>query len=180
MTLKSTSRRQFGRAVAGATVGAFAAPAVVRGRNLNETLNIAMIGVGGRGAANLHGVDSENIVALCDVSEPAVERAARKYPNARKCRDFRRLFDRPGGFDAVVVSTTEHTHAFATLPALQLGKHVYCEKPLTHDVWEARIIRKAAAKAKVATQMGIQIHASDNYRRVVELIQAGAIGPAVE
>src|SRR5262249_23920375 len=82
--------------------------------------------------------------------------------------------------DAVVVSSTEHTHAFATLPALQLGKHVYCEKPLTRDVAEARIIREAAAKAKVATQMGTQIHASDNYRRVVELIQSGAIGPVTE
>ena len=75
------------------------------------------------------------------------------------------------------MSTTEHTHAFATLPALQMGKHVYCEKPLTHNVWEARMIREAAAKAKVATQMGTQIHATDNYRRVVELIQSGAIGP---
>ena len=80
----------------------------------------------------------------------------------------------------MVVSTTEHTHAFATLPALRLGKHVYCEKPLTHDVHEARVIREAAAKAKVATQMGTQIHASDNYRRVVELIQTGAIGPVSE
>ena len=79
--------------------------------------------------------------------------------------------------DAVVVSTCEHTHAFATLPALQMGKHVYCEKPLTHSVWEARVIREAAANANVATQMGTQIHAGDNYRRVVELIQTGAIGP---
>ena len=86
----------------------------------------------------------------------------------------------PNEFDAVVVSTTEHTHAFATLPALQLGKHVYCEKPLTHNVWEARVIREAAAAAKVATQMGTQIHAGDNYRRVVELIQTGAIGPVRE
>src|SRR5262249_31184661 len=91
-----------------------------------------------------------------------------------------KLFDHANEFDAVVVSTTEHTHAFATLPALQLGKHVYCEKPLTHDVWEARVIREAAAKAKVATQMGTQIHASDNYRRVVELIRAGASGPVDE
>src|SRR6185436_14123450 len=83
-------------------------------------------------------------------------------------------------FDAVVVSTCEHTHAFATLPALQLGKHVYCEKPLTHSIWEARIIREAAAKAKVATQMVTQIHAGDNYRRVVELVQTGAIGPVRE
>ena len=80
----------------------------------------------------------------------------------------------------MVVSTPEHTHAFATLPALQLGKHVYCEKPLTYNIWEARVIREAAAKTKVATQMGTQIHASDNYRRVVELIQTGAIGPVHE
>ena len=78
------------------------------------------------------------------------------------------------------MSTCEHTHAFATLPALQLGKHVYCEKPLTHNIWEARVIREAAGKAKVATQMGTQIHATDNYRRVVELIQTGAIGPVRE
>ena len=77
----------------------------------------------------------------------------------------------------MVVSTTEHTHAFATLPALQLGKHVYCEKPLTYNIAEARIIREAAAKTKVATQMGNQNHANDNYRRVIELIQTGAIGP---
>jgi len=174
------TRRQFGRAVAGAAAGVIAAPAIVRGRDLNGKLNIAMIGVGGRGAANLHGVASENIVALCDVSEPAIDRAAQKYPQARRERDFRKLFDHAREFDAVVVSTTEHTHAFATLPALQLGKHVYCEKPLTHNVWEARIIREAAAKAKVATQMGTQNHATDNYRRVVELIQAGAIGPVHE
>ena len=78
------------------------------------------------------------------------------------------------------MSTTEHTHAFATLPALQLGKHVYCEKPLTYNIWEARHIREAAAKTKVATQMGTQIHAGNNYRRVVELIQTGAIGPVHE
>ena len=136
-----------------------------------------MIGVGGRGAANLAGVASENIVALCDVYEPALDAAAQKSPQARAVGDFRRLFDHANEFDAVVVSTTEHTHAFATLPALQLGKHVYCEKPLTHNIWEARRIREAAAKAKVATQMGTQIHATDNYRRVVELIQTGAIGP---
>ena len=102
------------------------------------------------------------------------------YPQAHRYRDFRKLYDRAADFDAVVVSTTEHTHAFATLPALQLGKHVYCEKPLTYNIWEARHIREAAAKAKVATQMGTQIHAGDNYRRVVELIQTGAIGPVHE
>jgi predicted dehydrogenase len=144
---------------------------------MNEKLNIALIGVGGRGVANLNGVSSENIVALCDVYEPAVERAGLSYPRARRERDFRKLYDHSGKFDAVVVSTTEHTHAFATLPALQLGKHVYCEKPLAYNIWETRVIREAAAKAKVTTQMGTQIHATRNYRRVVELIQTGAIGP---
>lgn len=156
------------------------APAVVRGRNLNEKLNIAVVGVGGRGGGNLDAVSSENIVALCDVNENNLNRAAERYPQARKLIDFRKLYDHAKEFDAVVVSTCEHTHAFATLPALQLGKHVYCEKPLTHNVWEARIIREAAAKAKVATQMGIQIHSGDNYRRVVELVQTGAIGAVRE
>ncbi len=174
------TRRQFGQTLAGAAVGAFAVPAIVRGRNLNDKLNIACIGVGGRGGSNLQGVSSENIVALCDVYQPAVDRAAMAHSKALQFRDFRKLFDRAHLFDAVVVSTTEHTHAFATLPALQLGKHVYCEKPLTHDVYGARVIREATAKAKVATQMGTQIHAGDNYRRVVELIRAGAIGPVSE
>src|SRR4051812_29566235 len=162
-----TTRRQFGRTVVGSAIATMAAPAIVRGRNLNEKLNIAMIGTGGRGADNLNGVASENIVALCDVFEPAVDRAARDHPKARRCRDFRTLFDHAGEFDAVVVSTTEHTHPFATPPALQLGKHVYCEKPLPYNIGEARIIREAAGRARVATQMGTQIHASDNYRRVV-------------
>jgi predicted dehydrogenase len=174
------TRRQFGQTVASATVGALVAPAIVRGRNLNEKLNIAVIGVGGRGGANLSGVASENIVALCDVYEPAVDHAALAHPHARRYRDFRKLYESARDFDAVVVSTTEHTHAFATLPALQLGKHVYCEKPLTYNIEEARMIREAAAKTKVATQMGTQIHAGDNYRRVVELVQTGAIGPVHE
>ena len=174
------SRRDFGRAAAGAVLAAYAFPGVVRGRNLNDTLNIAAIGVGGRGGSNLASVSSENIVAVCDVYQEAVDRAAATHTHAKKFKDFRRIYDEANTFDAVVVSTCEHTHAFATLPALQLGKHVYCEKPLTHNVWEARIIRKAAAKAKVATQMGTQVHASDNYRRVVELIQSGAIGDVSE
>jgi predicted dehydrogenase len=177
---KQPTRRQFGQAITGLAIGALAAPAILRGRNLNEKLDIAMIGVGGRGAANLKGVASENIVALCDVYDPAIEQTAVNYPRARRLHDFRRLYERAAAFDAVVVSTTEHTHAFATLPALQLGKHVYCEKPLTHNIWEARVIREAATKTRVATQMGTQIHASENYRRVVELIQANTIGPVHE
>ncbi|MBI2431892.1 MAG: Gfo/Idh/MocA family oxidoreductase [Candidatus Hydrogenedentes bacterium] len=174
------SRRSFlqsSTAAAGAVLGA---PAIVRGQNLNEKLNIAVIACGGRGGSNLESVSSENIVALCDVNKVNLDQAAAKYPKARTFADFRKLYDHAAEFDAVVVSTCEHTHAFATLPALQLGKHVYCEKPLTHNIWEARVIREAAAKAKVATQMGTQIHAGDNYRRVVELIQSNAIGPVRE
>jgi predicted dehydrogenase len=174
------TRRQFARIVTSTALGTFAMPAIVRGRNLNEKLNIAMIGVGGRGAANLRGVALENIVALCDVSEPMIDQAKVDHPYARRYRDFRKLFDNAHNFDAIVVSTTEHTHAFATLPALQLGKHVYCEKPLTYNISEARYIREAAEKARVATQMGTQIHAGNNYRRVVELIHTGAIGSVRE
>ena len=179
MPRTSPSRRAFLKTSAVAC--SFAAPGFLRARGANEKLNIAIIGSGGRGAANLNGVSSENIVALCDVSTPAVEAAAKKHPKAAKFTDFRQLFDKAAkDFDAVVVSTCEHTHAFATLLAIQHGKHVYCEKPLTHNIAEARVIREAAAKTKLATQMGTQIHAEDNYRRVVELIQTGAIGPVRE
>lgn len=146
----------------------------------SDKLNIAIIGSGNRGAANMAGVSTENIVILCDVNEQAIEKAAEKYPKARKVKDFRRIFDKPQDFDAIVVSTCEHTHAFAVLPALKLGKHVYCEKPLTHNVYEAKLIIEATQKAGVATQMGTQIHAGDNYRRVVELIETNAIGTVHE
>ena len=142
------TRRQFTRtALAGAGAIA-AAPAFLRGQNLNSKLNIAIIGAGGRGAANTAGVASENIVALCDVNARALAAAAQTFPNARKFADFRKVFDHAGEFDAVVVSTCEHTHAFATMLALRHGKHVYCEKPLTYNIWEARQIREAAAQPK--------------------------------
>ena len=173
------NRRQFLQHSAGASV-VLGAPTFLRSRETSNKLNIAVIGTGGRGGANLSGVSSENIVALCDVNQDSLDAAAKRFPKAAQFRDFRKLFDNAKDFDAVVVSTCEHTHAFATLAALNLGKHVYCEKPLTHNIAEARIIREAAAKAKVATQMGIQIHAGENYRRVVELIQSNAIGPVRE
>ena len=174
------TRREFvGGSVA--TAGILAgAPALLRGQNLNNKLNIAMIGAGGRGRANLQGVVSENIVALCDVDVPSMDKVGEKYPKARKVVDFRKLFDNPRDFDAVVVSTCEHTHVFATMLALKSGKHVYCEKPLTYNIWEARLVRETASKLKLATQMGNQGHASDNHRRVKELIQAGVIGPVRE
>lgn len=174
------SRRQFARSLlaTAATVGV--APTFLRGQNLNNKLNLAIIATGGRGGGNLQSVASENIVALCDVNARSLDAAAKKFPSARKFADFRKVFDHAKEFDGVVVSTCEHTHAFATMPALELGKHVYCEKPLTHNIWEARKIREAAAKAKVATQMGVQIHATENYRQVVELVQSGIIGPVHE
>ena len=172
-----TSRRTF---LASAAATTFAVPGFLRARGASEKLNVAIIGSGGRGGANLNGVKSENIVALCDVNTEAVESAAKVHKSARKFSDFRKVFDHAKEFDAVVVSTCEHTHAFATLLAIQHGKHVYCEKPLTHNIAEARLIREAAGKTKLATQMGTQIHAEDNYRRVVELIQTGAVGPVRE
>nr|HPK00001.1 Gfo/Idh/MocA family oxidoreductase [Candidatus Hydrogenedentota bacterium] len=179
--LHHLTRRAFLRSsVLAGGAATLSAPAIAQQTGANERLNIAIIGSGGRGAGNLEAVSSENIVALCDVYEPALAAAAQKFPQARTFVDFRKLYDHADEFDAVVVSTCEHTHAFATLPALQLGKHVFCEKPLTHNVWEARIIREAANQARVATQMGTQIHASDNYRRVVELVQSGAIGAVGE
>jgi predicted dehydrogenase len=177
----SLSRRDFLRkAAAGAVLAG--APAYVSCRSPSEKLHVAVIGCGGRGADNMAQVLGENVVALCDVSEPNLLRAAARAPRARQFRDFRRLYDglKDGEFDAVVVSTTEHTHAFATLPALLRKKHIYCEKPLTHSVREARLITEAAARAGVATQMGTQIHAGGNFRRVVELIQGGAVGPVRE
>jgi len=179
MPSKSIDRRRF-LGQAAATTAVLTAPNFIRARNANEKLNIAIIGVGGRGGANLGGVSSQNIVALCDVHSPPIGKAKEKFTNARTFTDFRKVFDHANEFDAVVVSTCEHTHAFATLAALQLNKHVYCEKPLTHNIAEARIIREAAAKTKVATQMGTQIHAENNYRRVVEAIQSNVIGPVRE
>lgn len=174
------SRRQFNQGVAGAAAGLLGAPAILRGENLNSKLNIAVVGAGGRGGADTKGVSSENIVALCDVYETRLERAAKNYPQARRFVDYRELFTHADEFDAVVVAVCEHSHALPTMLALKNKKHVYCEKPLTHDVWESRQIRLAAAKAGVATQMGIQIHARENYRQVVELIQSGAIGAVRE
>ena len=174
------SRRHFLKSASLGGLALAGAPAFLRARSPNEKLNLAVIGCGGRGGANLGSVTAENIFALCDVNENHLNAAGSKHTAARKFTDYRRLFDDAKDIDAVVVSCAEHTHAFAVMPALLLGKHVYCEKPLTHSVWEARMIAEAAKKAKVVTQMGTQIHAGGNYRRVVELIQSGAIGPVHE
>ncbi len=179
----SRSRREFLQTSLGVAVAAGVAPAVLKAGMPSEKLNLAFIGVGGRGAGNMKTIVADpdvQVVALCDVNTQNLDRAAEVYSAARKYVDFRELYTETDDIDGVVVSTAEHTHASATLPALQAGKHVYCEKPLTHNIHECRIITEAAAQANVATQMGTQIHGMPNYRRVVELIQSGAIGPVHE
>ncbi len=180
--VRRVTRRNFIQLAGAAGAGVLGFPAILRSQSPNSRLNVAVIGCGGRGASNFAGVLGENIVALCDVNEVNLLAGAAKAPGAKQFRDFRKMYDslRDSEFDAVVVSTTEHTHAFATLPALKRKKHVYCEKPITRDVHEARVVREAALAAGVATQMGTQIHAGTNYRRVVELVQGGAIGPVRE
>src|SRR5438874_2362454 len=145
----------------------------------NEKLNIAMVGTANQAGWDLRQVASQNIVALCDVDDKFLHAAAQKYPGAKKFNDFRRLLDQKG-IDAVVIATPDHTHAVATVAALKSGRHVYCEKPLTHTLSECRIVRETARKQKRVTQMGTQIHAGNNYRRVDELIQSGAIGSVRE
>jgi predicted dehydrogenase len=145
----------------------------------NQKLNLGIIGVSGRGGDNLRGVASENIVALCDVDERRLAGASEKFPLAQTYSDFRRLLERKD-IDAVVISTPDHTHAVAAVAALKSGRPIYCEKPLTHTVSEARIVTDLARKKKLVTQLGTQIHAEKNYHRVVELVQSGAIGPVAE
>ncbi len=174
----NTHRRQFLKTAAGATLGF---PAIVSSQSPNSKLQLAMIGVGGRGGSHVKACLGEDIVAICDVNTKNLGKVSAQIPGARKYIDFRELYAAEmDKIDAVVVSTTEHTHAFATLPALRGKKHVYCEKPLTRDVVECRKVTEVAAEAGVATQMGTQIHAGSNYRRTVELILAGAIGAVSE
>jgi predicted dehydrogenase len=159
---------------------ALAVPNVIRAMNPppSEKLNLAVIGVADRGADNLAGVAHENVVALCDVDEPRAGKARGRFPDAAFFTDYRKLFDAVANrFDAVVVSTPDHSHCLPAAIALTLGKHVYCEKPLAHTVHETRLLRKLAAEKKLVTQMGTQIHAQENYRRVVEIVQAGLLGP---
>lgn len=167
------SRRKF----LASSVVTLTAPGFLSARNANDKLNIAIIGVANRGAANLAGVAHENIVALCDVDPENAKKARDQYPRAPFFTDYRRLFDKAANtFDAVVISTPDHTHALPACIAMSLKKHVYCEKPLAETVQEVRQMQQLAAKYQVVTQMGTQIHAGDNYRRVVEILQAKLLG----
>ena len=145
----------------------------------NEKLNVGVIGPGGRGFDNLQGVGGENVVALCDADDRSAKRAFEQSPKATRYRDFRKMIETEK-LDAVVVSTPDHMHAPAALWAMRRGLHCYCEKPLAHSVWETRIMAQTAKEHHLATQMGTQIHATDNYRRVVEAVQSEAIGSVTE
>ena len=168
-------------AVAGAGLVVLKSGILRAGNSPNEKLNIAVIGCGGRGKANIRGVKDENIVALCDVNKKNLAAAAEQFPRAKTYIDWRRCLEQKD-IDAVVCSTTDHTHAFVNVWAMNRGKHVYCEKPLANSVHEASMVRRTYIKNrnKLATQMGTQIHASDNYRRMVELVKNGAIGTVKE
>jgi predicted dehydrogenase len=146
----------------------------------NGKLNLAGIGIGGQGGNDIGAMAGENIVALCDVDQNYAAQIFKKYPDAKKFTDFRRMLDEMKEIDGVVIGTPDHLHAFATMEAVRRGKHVYCEKPLTHSVWEARQVSAAARVAKVATQMGNQGQASEPTRHLCELVWSGIIGPVRE
>ena len=147
----------------------------------SEKINIACIGTANRARADIDGVKGENITVVCDIDQNYLNRAKSDFPDARAYVDFREMLEQEADkLDAVVVATADHTHAPASIRAIRKGLHCYCEKPLTHTVAEARLVAEAAAEHKVATQLGTQIHAGDNYRRVVEIIQSGAIGEVTE
>jgi predicted dehydrogenase len=177
-TMRRIHRREFLKeSAAAAAIASFAAPGLVKTRSPNEKLNIAVIGVAGRGEAQLSAAKQENVVALCDVDSSKLGAAAAHLPGVKTFRDFRRMFDKMHRqIDAVTVSTADHTHAVASMMAMRLGKHCYCEKPLAHSVFEVRTMTDIARQNKLATQLGTQIHAGANYRRAVEWVQSGVLG----
>ena len=181
---KNISRRNFLTASAAGIAAFTIIPRYVLGGQgytpPSEKLDIACIGIGGRGRGNVAGVSGENIVALCDVDEKHAADSFEKYPKAKKYHDFRKMLEKQKNIDAVVVATPDHTHAPAAMMAIKMGKHVYCEKPLTHSVYEARRLTEAARKHNVATQMGVQLHATEALRLLVEMLQTGAIGKVHE
>jgi predicted dehydrogenase len=181
VTNRPLNRRRFLRQSAATALGAgyFTSRAIADSKSPSEKLNLAFIATSGQARFSIDNCKRENIAALCDIDDRLLASAAREFPQAKTYHDFRKLLEQKD-LDAVVIATPDHIHAPATVAAMRLGKHVYCEKPLTHSVYEARVVAETAKKMKVATQMGTQIHAEDNYRRVVEIIQSGAIGPVAE
>jgi predicted dehydrogenase len=154
---------------------------LARGASPNEKLDIAVIGLGGRGSANLSGVAGENIVALCDVDDERAGKAYEKFPKAKKYYDFRPMLDEmQKEIDAVVISTPDHTHYHPAIMAMERDKHCYCEKPMAHAVSEVRRMTDLAREKGLATQLGVQRHTIPNIHRIVELIESGAIGEVRE
>ncbi len=178
------SRRGFIKSAAATTAAFTLVPRHVLGgpgyQAPSDTLNIAGVGVGGMGKNNLEKCNTENIVALCDVDDAYAAKVYETYPNAKRYTDFRVLLDKQKDIDAVIVATPDHTHAVVALAAMQLGKHVYVQKPITHSVFEARKLTEAAHTYNVQTQMGNQGHSGDGTRLICEWIWDGAIGPVHE
>ncbi len=181
---KSRSRRDFLKQSAMIGVGAWAYGGVSlpESNAAIDQINIACIGVGGKGSGDTTQAGQfGNIVALCDVDDEILNTKGQQFEKAKRYFDFRKMFDEMGkSIDAVTVSTPDHTHAIASLHAMNLGKHVYCQKPLTYSVWEAREMRQTAGKMKVCTQMGNQGSTADGLRRAVEAVQSGIIGQVKE
>jgi predicted dehydrogenase len=184
-TIHGITRRAF---LGGAAALAGCAPRRTRGGPQppapgGQSLRLGIIGVGGRGANNLEGVEGPGavIVALCDCDERQTAKAFARYPQARRYVDWRQMLEREAaGIDAVVISTPDHHHATAAIAAMKAGKHVYCEKPLAHSIWEAREMSRVARETGVVTQMGTQGHAYEGTRRAVEVIRSGALGEVRE
>jgi hypothetical protein len=175
------TRRDFLRRTTGAAGAVMILQAgLARSYAANEKVSIGIIGAGGRGHANTNGVAGENIVALCDIDRGALNHALRAHPGARAYTDFREMLSQEKRLDAVVVSTPDNTHAVASLMAMKKGLHCYCEKPLTHDVYEARQMARVAAEKNLATQMGTPVPGRETTIRMVELLRAGVIGGVVE
>lgn len=171
------TRRQF---LATSTAALVGFPAIVRALDLNSTLQVAVVGAKGQGMSDLGqigGHEKVRFAGFCDVDSSHFGEADKKFPDVPHFQDFREMFTELGDrCDAVQVSIPDHMHAFVALDAMRRGKHVYCQKPLTHTVWEARQMRLQAAKSKVITQMGNQIHSATEYRTAVKLVKTGTIG----
>lgn len=159
----------------------FPAPAVAEDANTLSKINIAHVGIARQGAFSLNGCASENQIALCDANQDYLDAAKASRPNAKLYTDFRVMLEEMGDkLDAIVVATPDHTHAAVAVAGMKLGLHCYSEKPLGHDLYQIRKMRQIAREKNLVTQMGTQIHAGENYRRVVELIQSGAIGKVTD
>ena len=174
------SRRSFIKSSSLASTGLIFIPGFLK-NSPNNRLNVAVIGVGGRGKANWSKIPKENIVALCDVDDNRAASGYEMFPKVKKFKDFRVMFDQMAKeIDAVIITTPDHTHFAATMIAMELGIHVYVEKPLAHNVWQLRTMKKAAQYYKVISQMGNQGHTTNGIRLIKEWYDQGILGEVRE